>query len=119
MNCYYHNENVAVGICYKCMKGLCPSCTIDLGFGLSCSMHQDDVKVVNALIKRNVIISDTNKGFRLLWPLVFVMMGIVMGISSFWYRKHFNLEQTAVSLLFIIAGLVSFVANNKAFKKLK
>jgi len=36
MNCFYHPQVSAVGICKYCQKGLCTECAVDLGHGMGC-----------------------------------------------------------------------------------
>ena len=43
MNCFYHPQVPAVGICKYCQKGLCTECAVDLGHGIGCKHHQQEV----------------------------------------------------------------------------
>ncbi len=36
MNCSYHNDKPAVGICKNCQRGLCPECAVETPSGLAC-----------------------------------------------------------------------------------
>jgi len=44
MNCFYHPQTAAVGICKYCQKGLCTECAVDLGHGIGCKHHQEEVR---------------------------------------------------------------------------
>jgi hypothetical protein len=43
LNCFYHPQVPAVGICKYCQKGLCTECAVDLGHGIACKHHQAEV----------------------------------------------------------------------------
>jgi len=43
LNCFYHPQVSAVGICKYCQKGLCAECAVDLGHGMACKHHQAEV----------------------------------------------------------------------------
>lgn len=53
MNCFYHHERPAVGICKQCLKGLCPECAVDLERGLACRDRCEPA--VKALIQHIVL----------------------------------------------------------------
>jgi hypothetical protein len=36
VKCYYHQECDAVALCYWCNRGLCPSCSVEVGDRLAC-----------------------------------------------------------------------------------
>ncbi|OGC78384.1 MAG: hypothetical protein A2Z27_05885 [candidate division Zixibacteria bacterium RBG_16_50_21] len=37
MNCFYHKNTVAVGICRNCCKGVCEACANEESNGITCS----------------------------------------------------------------------------------
>jgi len=43
VNCFYHPQVPAVGICKYCQKGLCTECAVDLGHGITCKHHKAEV----------------------------------------------------------------------------
>ena len=54
MNCFYHPEAVAVGICKNCQRGLCPSCAAELDNGIGCRGRcEGAVLLLNDLVQRN------------------------------------------------------------------
>lgn len=36
MNCYYRQDQVSVGVCRNCLKGICSNCAVDIGGGIAC-----------------------------------------------------------------------------------
>ncbi len=64
MNCYYHPDRPAVGICKHCQRGLCaedaalvPSTSLRPGDdSLACKgRHEEQVRDINQLMQRNIL----------------------------------------------------------------
>ena len=56
MNCYYHTNQPAVGICKHCQRGLCIACTAEVSDSLACkNRHEEQVRNLNALTERNLL----------------------------------------------------------------
>jgi len=70
MNCFNHPDIPAVGICKVCHKGLCKGCAFDLGHGIACKNHREEVEVLNQY------------QFGM-WPLFTIMLlGVVLVLSG-------------------------------------
>jgi hypothetical protein len=55
MDCYYHHEVNAVGICKNCHKGICAECAGDTGNGLACRGEcEQAVQYLNAYVQKNI-----------------------------------------------------------------
>jgi len=85
MNCYYHHQLPAVGICKNCNKGLCLDCGVDVGNGLACkNFCEAEVRALNDVLersktayqktakayKRNALISGLFGAAFLLWGIL-------------------------------------------------
>jgi len=55
MNCFYHPNTGAVGICYYCNRALCEECAKDYSRGLACKGHCEN-KVEGMLTSRGKIL---------------------------------------------------------------
>ena len=56
MNCYYHPDQPAVGICKHCQRGLCADCVAEVDDSLACKdRHEEQVRVLEALTARNLL----------------------------------------------------------------
>ena len=86
MNCFNHQQVSAIGICKFCQKGLCMECAIDLGHGIACKNHREEVEMLNtiqAYSKRAVqntgrLYTQTSMVFLFL-GIVAILGGIFMG----------------------------------------
>lgn len=56
MNCYYHPNQPAVGLCKHCQRGLCVDCAADVDGSLACKdHHEEQVRALEALTARNLL----------------------------------------------------------------
>ena len=110
MNCYYHYDHPAVGICKSCNKGLCYECAVDIGNGLACKNScEAEVKALNDVLersktaykktgkvyKRNAVISALIGCFFLLWGILQVALS----------------DEAGLAVLFIPFGVIFLIAS--------
>ncbi len=56
MNCYYHPDRPAVGICKHCQRGLCAQDAALVDDSLACKgRHENEVHETNQLTARNIL----------------------------------------------------------------
>ena len=56
MNCYYHPNQPAVGICKHCQRGLCTDCIAEVDDSLACKdRHEEQVSTLDLLMARNLL----------------------------------------------------------------
>jgi hypothetical protein len=56
MNCYYHPDQPALGICKHCQRGLCTNCIAEVEGSLACKgWHEEQVNSLNMLMARNLL----------------------------------------------------------------
>lgn len=56
MNCYYHPNQSAVGICKHCQRGLCTECISEVDDSLACKdRHEEQVRAIDLLTARNLL----------------------------------------------------------------
>lgn len=83
MKCFVHRTEDAVGLCKHCSRGICGTCSADLGDGLACAGRcEAKVQSVNTLIERNVRATKT----RLRGGYVYIVLGalfLIMGATMF------------------------------------
>ena len=117
MHCYNHSSSEAVGICRACGKGLCTSCAVDLGFGLSCrGDHETRVAANEALVSRATNVQDAAGRAKYAAPAFFGFSGIVMG--SYGLMQH----RTDMFLVllgggFLVFGAYLLAVNRRAYRK--
>jgi hypothetical protein len=56
MNCFYHPNTPAVGLCKYCQRGLCSDCATLVDDSLACkNRHEEQVREMMSLIQRNIL----------------------------------------------------------------
>jgi len=56
MNCYYHPDKSAVGLCKYCQRGLCVNCAANAGDSLACkNLHEEQVLSMELLMQKNIL----------------------------------------------------------------
>ena len=56
MNCYYHPDRPAIGICKHCQRGLCAEDAALVDDSLACKgRHENEVRDMNQLMQRNIL----------------------------------------------------------------
>jgi hypothetical protein len=102
MNCFYHSEHSAVGICKSCNRGICQACLTEVENGIACTATcVDEVKMLNSMIKRNAGIIKSH----FIGPIFIIALG-----AAFAY-VGIQTEGMGLALyfgvLFILWGVVS------------
>lgn len=115
MRCFNHPDVEAVGSCKTCCKGLCRTCAVDLGHGLSCRDHQARVELLNTLIERNSTIQSMNTKGRFLMPAFYGFMGLAFLIYGFAHRGGSSLS-LALGGGFVVFAVIVLTINLKAFR---
>lgn len=117
MNCYYHPNQPAVGLCKHCQRGLCLDCAADVDDSLACKdRHEEQVTGLNILVRRNLLQAH-RIGSNYLRNAVFYFLsgGLFAGFGL--YQLRFTGLQ-ALFLLFIglfllYAAVANFLESRK------
>ena len=56
MNCFYHPDTPAIGLCKHCQRGLCSDCATLVDDSLACkNRHEEQVREMTSLMQRNIL----------------------------------------------------------------
>jgi len=114
MNCYYHSEKTAVGICKSCGRGLCVDCAADIQDGLACKGRcEERAQKINSIINNNsrvLAVSNTqlrrNMIFMVVTGLLFAILGgIYMSLAD---AGSFGGIFVGLGVVFIVRGIASY-----------
>ena len=111
MNCFYHPDQPALGLCKSCGRGLCRSCTAEVPDGLACKNHcEDRVMLINRIIDSNKqILTAANVQIRS-GTIFMIVLGILF--CAFGFLPYFISGQKGpiflgiMGLVFLITGLL-------------
>jgi hypothetical protein len=111
MNCYYHPENEAVGICKSCQQSICKDCVVDYQGKLICRTCMAEGKITKTKVyePNNVFLIELICGFFGLLGIGYLYVGrtnegIVRLIC--WLIYDIIATIIIVSFSFIIVGLI-------------
>jgi nitrate reductase NapE component len=110
MNCYYHQDHPAVGICKSCNKGVCYECAADIRNGLACKNScEAEVKALNDLLERSKnAYQKTGKAYKRN-ALIHGLMGVAFLL---WGILQVALTgEAGLAVLFVPFGLISLIAS--------
>ena len=118
MNCFYHNQQQAIGLCKACSRGLCSDCATDLDHGLACkNKHEQRVNELETIISMSAKAhADAPKNLLLL-PAFFIFMGSVFAGFALYQGEKIGSFPTVMGLGFIFFGLLFFVRNRKIYSR--
>src|SRR5215813_13799910 len=106
MNCFYHSDRSAVGLCKVCTKGLCLECANDLEVALACrGKHEQLARRISQTQLRAGVAGS-------IFPLVLVAMGLFFATWGM-LSQPFSLF-TVVFGVFLIVLAIVFMIRAKA-----
>ena len=113
MNCFYHPEKVAVGLCKSCGRGLCMECAADIHDGLACKGRCEERAIrINKIIDRNErVIVATNTQLRrgMIFSVIVGLLFVAFGVLSISGEKTASgIFFTAIGVVFVIRGIASY-----------
>lgn len=119
MQCYQHQDRVAVGLCKACQKAVCLSCGQDTGRGLACGEAcADEVKAINEIVDRSKQIYSIGSKSKLpatgiflyaFFALAFMGFGLFplsQGKSAEWFL-------VIMGAGFLVIGVMGYVRTRK------
>lgn len=115
MHCFTHQDNVAVASCKHCGKGLCANCAVDLGHGVACHGHEQEIEDVRAMMLRANSTHTTNTRYKYSSPLFFFALGAIFLIYGFMNPGRTSTFTMILGGAFLVYSVVVFAAVRRAF----
>ena len=98
MNCFYHPDSPAIGLCKHCQRGLCTECAAIVDDVLACKQrHEDDVHRQEQLTARNLFqskrVASAYTRNAIFYGTLSVHYSQALGLSNiaFWGCKQYSL----------------------------
>jgi len=102
MNCFYHPEKPAIGLCKYCQRGLCTDCAAIVDDVLACThRHEDEVRQLGQLAARNLFQSKRVSSTYMRNAIFYGLVGLLF--AGFGLVQYRFLGMQAV--FFIMIGL--------------
>jgi hypothetical protein len=117
MNCYYHPDRPAVGICKQCQRGLCEEDAALVDDSLACKgRHEDEVSQMNQWTRRNLLQSKRVGPLYSRNAIFYFLVGAAFtgyGIYQFRWTGLQGLFLLIVGLFLLFAAALNFAESRK------
>lgn len=101
MNCFYHPDEHAIGLCKYCQRGLCAECAAVIDDVLACKKrHEDEVRALERLAARNLFQSKRVASGYMRNAIFYGLVGGVFAGFGLWQLKWLGLQ----AAIFILLG---------------
>lgn len=117
MNCFYHPNQPAAGLCKHCQRGLCLACATDIEGSLACKdRHEEQVRALDALTARNLLQAGRVGSVYRRNAVFYSLVGILFAGFGYYQLRYTGLQ--ALFLLFIglfllYAAIANFLESRK------
>ena len=102
MNCFYHPNNPAIGICKYCQRGLCSDCAAIIDDVLACkNRHESEVHELELLTARNLFQSKRVGSNYMRNAIFYGLVSVAFIGFGWWTLQWLGLQ----AVLFIVLGL--------------
>ena len=102
MNCFYHPDKPAIGLCKYCQRGLCTECAAIVDDVVACNhRHEDEVRQLGQLAARNLFQAKRVGSAYMRNAIFYGLVGVLFtGFGAMQYR-FLGLQ----AVFFILIGL--------------
>lgn len=108
MNCFYHPDHPAVGLCKHCQRGLCADCAAVVDDVLACAgRHEDEVRMSEQLTARNLFQSKRVGASYLRNAIFYGLVGVLFAGFGWMQYRFLGLQ----AVFFILIGLFLLYAS--------
>ncbi|MBK9923790.1 MAG: hypothetical protein IPP66_00735 [Anaerolineales bacterium] len=119
MNCYYHPDIPAIGLCKHCQRGLCSQCAALVDDSLACKdRHEEQVTALGQMTKQNILKSKRAGSDYIRNTIFYGIVGVLFTLFGASQLKWLGL-QAIVYLIIGLALLWAALANYLESRKYK
>ncbi|MBC7879482.1 MAG: hypothetical protein H7Y59_20130 [Anaerolineales bacterium] len=102
MNCFYHPDKPAIGLCKYCQRGLCTDCAAIIDDVLACQhRHEDEVHKIEQLAARNLFQSKRVASAYSRNAIFYGLVGTLFTAFGLYQYRFLGLQ----AVFFILIGL--------------
>ena len=112
MNCYYHPEKPAIGLCKYCQRGLCTECAAIVDDVVACkNRHEDDVRQLGQLAARNLFQSKRVSSTYMRNVIFYGLVGVLFAGFGLMQYRFLGLQ----AVFFMMIGLFLLYAASENY----
>ena len=117
MNCYYHPDTLALGLCKHCQRGLCHDCAATVDDVMACKdRHEEQVHTMELLMQKNILQSKRVGSDYVRNTIFYGIVGVlftVFGISQIQWLGLQAVVYTFIGLALLYAALANYLESRK------
>lgn len=117
MNCAYHPEKPAIGLCKHCQRGLCPECAASVDDSLACKgRHEAQVHALEEMTRLNILKSKRTRSDYLRNTIFYGTVGLLFtafGASQFQWLGLQAVVYAVIGLALLWAALANYLESRK------
>ena len=117
MNCYYHPNQLAVGICKHCQRGVCIACAADIDGSLACKdRHEEQVRALDALTARNLLQAGRVGSVYRRNAIFYFLVGVLFAGFGLYQIRFAGLQAIfllMIGLFLLYAAVANFLESRK------
>lgn len=117
MNCYYHPNIPASGLCKHCQRGLCTECSALVDDSLACKdRHEEQVSALEELAKQNIIKSKRAGSDYVRNTIFYGIVGVLFtafGVSQLKWLGLQALVYAIIGLALLWAALANYLESRR------
>ena len=120
MQCFYHLQNAAIGVCKACQKGLCTECVTDLDHGIACkNKHEKQVAMIDSIWGRSENMMSASSRAKNAAPLFILFLGLAFAGFGYFQGSGIKDMGFVMGCGFVVFSVITFVYNRQAFASRK
>jgi len=102
MNCFYHPDTPAIGLCKYCQRGLCSECAVIVDDVVACkNRHEDEVHKLEQLAARNLFHSKRVSSAYMRNAIFYGLVGVLFAGFDVMQYRYLGLQ----AVFFMMIGL--------------
>lgn len=117
MNCYYHPNQPAVGLCKHCQRGLCIACAADVDGSLGCKdRHEEQVHALDGLTSRNLLQAGRVGSVYRRNAVFYSLVGILFAGFGYYQLRYAGLQALfllLIGLFLLYAAIANYLESRK------
>jgi len=117
MNCFYHPNQPAVGMCKHCQRGLCAECAAVVEDVLACiNRHEDEVRNLEQLTEHHLFQSKRFGSNYMRNATFYGLVGTAFAGFGLWQLKWLGLQAAlfmALGFFLLYAAIVNYLEGRK------
>ena len=117
MNCFYHPNSPAIGVCKHCQRGLCSECAALVDDSLACKdRHEEQVRAFEEMTRQNILKSQRTRSDYVRNTIFYGIVGVLFtafGISQLRWLGLQAVVYTFIGLALLYAALANYLESRK------